>query len=126
MAARSLPVGARSARTAGVMSAMAPDASRIGPANPMAPASVRPSVPMVGDHEARPRVGACQGGDLRILASRRRAGNHDRVPDIPTLRRDVTMRKLEDKVAIVTGASKGIGASIAKHLAAEGATVVVN
>jgi len=36
------------------------------------------------------------------------------------------MRKLEDKVAIVTGASKGIGASIARHLAAEGATVVVN
>lgn len=36
------------------------------------------------------------------------------------------MRKLEDKVAIVTGASKGIGASIARHLAAEGAAVVVN
>jgi 3-oxoacyl-[acyl-carrier protein] reductase len=36
------------------------------------------------------------------------------------------MRKLEDRVAVVTGASKGIGASIAKHLAAEGAAVVVN
>lgn len=36
------------------------------------------------------------------------------------------MSKLNDKVAIVTGASKGIGASIAKHLAAEGAAVVVN
>ena len=34
--------------------------------------------------------------------------------------------KLKNKVAIVTGASKGIGASIAKHLAAEGAKVVVN
>jgi 3-oxoacyl-[acyl-carrier protein] reductase len=36
------------------------------------------------------------------------------------------MRRLENKVAIVTGASKGIGASIARHLARAGAAVVVN
>ena len=36
------------------------------------------------------------------------------------------MGKLDGKVAIVTGASKGIGASIASHLAGEGAAVVVN
>jgi len=36
------------------------------------------------------------------------------------------MSRLKNKVALITGASKGIGAAIARHFAAEGAKVVVN
>ena len=38
----------------------------------------------------------------------------------------MNMPTLRNKVALVTGASKGIGASIAKHLASSGATIIVN
>jgi 3-oxoacyl-[acyl-carrier protein] reductase len=39
---------------------------------------------------------------------------------------DENLGKLSGKIAVVTGGSKGIGASIAKHLASEGASVAVN
>lgn len=50
----------------------------------------------------------------------------EKTPEVLNRLNPEIMSKLESKVAVVTGAAKGIGAAIAKHFAAAGAKVVVN
>src|ERR1700675_159456 len=74
MAARSLPVGARSARTAGAMSAIAPDASRIRPTSPVVTMASLPILYCMSGGYLRPRLldsrHARDGGARRRAAPR--------------------------------------------------------
>src|SRR5262249_9745751 len=74
-------------------------------------------------------IGICARGKLQnsdALLNPKPSLRHlvDRRPKYS--RRLKTMGSLAGKIAVVTGASKGIGASIADHLDPEGASVVVN
>jgi len=63
---------------------------------------------------------------MRCVDSRRQVqGGHGPLSGTLTQQKVVAM-KLEGKTALVTGASKGIGAGIARALGAQGATVIVN
>ena len=64
-------------------------------------------------------------GRLLPYALRSYIGLEAETSSAPSNERTI-MNKLANKIAVVTGASKGIGAAIARQFAAEGATVVVN
>ena len=86
-------------------------------------ADVDPSCAL--DHVVGRRPHGARAGGPGERARVRRPQCHDRGPplpgDVPVIRAD-----LKDRVAVVTGGARGIGAAVCRRLAASGAKVVVN
>ena len=80
----------------------------------------------MGCGAAKPRISPPPLASAQIGCTAIRARSHNDVYTVDGQRVDMTPGDVTDRVAVVTGASKSIGAGAAKPVATEGTSVVVN